>query len=82
MSENNNISFSTWFKGAVSSYTDFLNTLSTGKFIFFLLILMISGGITGDITGGHNFFPDLAALLAFISIGIKVLNNRKSVVNG
>jgi len=81
MSENNNTSFTVWFKSAVTSYTDFLNTLTTGKFLIYLLIMMIVGGLTGDLTGGHNFFSNLFALLALISIGIKILNNRKSITS-
>lgn len=77
MLENNNHSFSDWFKGALITYTDFLNSLTTGKFLGYLLLLMIGGGLTGDLTGGHEFFPNLAALFVLISIGIKVLNNRK-----
>lgn len=73
----NNTSFSAWFKETSIKYTDFLNTLTTGKFLIYLLLVMIAGGLTGDLTGGDEFFCNLAALVALISIGIKVLNTRK-----
>ena len=77
----NNTSFSASFKASMNSYADFLNTLTTGKFLIYLLLVMIAGGLTGDLTGGDEFFSNLAALVALASIGIKVLNNRKIKVN-
>jgi hypothetical protein len=73
----NSTSFSAAFKASMNTYADFLNTLTTGKFLVYLLLVMIAGGLTGDLTGGEEFFSNLAALVALASIGIKVLNNRK-----
>lgn len=80
MTDNNN-SFSASFKASMNSYADFLNTLTTGKFLIYLLLVMIVGGLTGDLTGGNDFFCNLAALLALVSIGIKILNNRSAKIS-
>ena len=72
-------SFKNTMCNAVLNYTKWLNEISWGKFIAFIIFVLIGQAMLED-TLNINYncaLDDLTSFFIFVSLGIKIFSNKK-----